>query len=107
MKIGKIIKGARKGYDINRCSTKVLCSVPPEEMQIVKRLCIAHMRIFGNIVYVMVSDEKRGKLNAKRMKCVFFRYCKSMKAYRLMCLGTKKIVKSRDIVFMEDNRTFA
>jgi hypothetical protein len=33
------------------------------------------MHIFGNIAYAMVQEEKRAKLDAKRIKCVFFEYC--------------------------------
>jgi hypothetical protein len=35
------------------------------------------------------------------MPCVFFRYCEGTKAYRLMCVETKRIIKSRDVVFLE------
>ena len=29
-----------------------------------RRPCIVHMRVFGNVAYAMVPNEKRGKLNA-------------------------------------------
>ncbi len=35
------------------------------------------------------------------MPCVFLRYCEGTKAYRLMCVETKRIIKSRDVVFLE------
>ena len=59
-------------------------------MQIPK-YCIAHMCVFGCVVYAMVSDEKMSKLDAKGTKCLFFCYYKGTKAYRLMCLKTKKL----------------
>ncbi len=31
----------------------------------------------------------------------FLGYCEGTKAYRLMCLETKRIIKSRDVVFLE------
>ena len=37
----------------------------------------------------------------KEIKCIFYGYCKGMKAYMLMYLETKKIIKCRDVVFME------
>lgn len=61
-----------------------------------------YIRIFGCIAYAMVLDEKKTKLNAKGMKCIFLGYCKGTKAYRLMCIETKKIIKYRDIMFIED-----
>jgi hypothetical protein len=51
----------------------------------------------------MVPDEKRGKLDAKGTKCLFLGYCEGTKAYRLMCVQSKNIIKCRDVEFMEDN----
>jgi hypothetical protein len=61
------------------------------------------MRVFGCIAYAMVPDEKRGKLDAKGTKCLFLGYCEGTKAYRLMCVQSKKIIKCRDVEFMEDS----
>jgi hypothetical protein len=38
------------------------------------------------------------------MPCVFLRYYESTKAYRLMCVKTKRIIKSRDVVFIEGSK---
>jgi hypothetical protein len=35
------------------------------------------------------------------MPCVFIGYHEGTKTYRLMCVETKRIVKSRDVVFIE------
>jgi len=88
-------------YTLNRCPTKALRMVTPEEMWSGRRPCVAHMRVFGSMAYVMVANEKR--FNAKRTKCMFLGYCEGMEAYRLMCLETMKIIKSGDVVFMEDS----
>jgi hypothetical protein len=61
------------------------------------------MRVFECIAYAMVPDEKRGKLDAKGTKCLFLGYCEGTKAYRLMCVQSKKTIKCRDVEFMEDN----
>ena len=63
------------------------------------------MRVFGCIAYAKVMDNKRTKLDAKGIKCMLLGYCEGTKAYRLMCLETKKIIKSRDVTFMEDSGT--
>jgi hypothetical protein len=49
-----------------------------------------------------VPDQRRTKLDAKGVKCLFLGYCEGTKAYRLICLETKKIIKSPDVVFFED-----
>jgi hypothetical protein len=59
--------------------------------------------MFGCLAYAMVPDEKRGKLDAKDTKCLFLGYCEGTKAYRLMCLQTKKIIKCKDAEFLEDS----
>jgi hypothetical protein len=38
------------------------------------------------------------------MPCVFLRYYEGTKAYRLMCLETKRIIKSRDVMFIEGSK---
>jgi hypothetical protein len=63
--------------------------------------CVTHMNVFGSLVYAMDLDEILCKIDARRIKCMFCKYYKGMKAYRLMCLETKKIMKSRDVGFME------
>jgi hypothetical protein len=42
-------------------------------------------------------------LDAKGTKCLFLGYCEGTKAYRFMCLQSKKIIKCRDVEFMEDS----
>ncbi len=37
----------------------------------------------------------------KREACVFLGYCEGTKTYCLMCLETERIIKSRDVVFLE------
>ena len=51
----------------------------------------------------MVLDKKRGKLDAEGTKCLFLGYCEGTKAYRLMCLQTKQIIKNKDVVFIKDS----
>jgi hypothetical protein len=38
------------------------------------------------------------------MPCVFLGYYEGTKAYRLTCVETKKIIKSRDVVFIEGSK---
>jgi hypothetical protein len=38
------------------------------------------------------------------MPCVFLGYFEGTKAYRLMCVKTKRIIKSRNVVFLEGTK---
>ena len=90
-------------YIRNRCPTRALVTITPQEAWSGRKPCIAHMRVFGCIAYAKVPDAKRGKLDAKGTKCLFLGYCEGTKAYRLMCIETRKIIRSRDVVFDEDS----
>ncbi len=90
-------------YTSNQFPSRALASITPEEAWSGRKPCISHMRVFGCIAYAMVPDEKRGKLDAKGTKCLFLGYCEGTKAYRLMCVQSKKIIKCRDVEFMEDS----
>ncbi len=90
-------------YTRNRCPSRALPSITPEEVWSGKKPCFSPMRVFGCIVYAMVLDEKRGKLDAKGTKCLFLGYCEGTKAYRLMCVQSEKIIKCGDVEFMEDS----
>ncbi len=63
-----------------------------------------HLRVFGCKAFAHVPDEKRTKLESKSMPCVFLGYCEGTKAYHLMCVETKRIIKSRDVVFIQRSK---
>jgi hypothetical protein len=50
---------------------------------------------------VHILDEKRSKLDSKSIPCVFLGYHEGSKAYHLMCVETKRIIKNRDVMFFE------
>jgi hypothetical protein len=88
-------------YIKNRCPIKALDSKTPQEAWIGVKPDVSHLRVFGCKAFAHIPDEKRNKLEPKSIPCVFLGYCEGTKAYRLMCLETKKIIKSRDVVFLE------
>ncbi len=88
-------------YIKNRCPTKALDSKTPQEAWSGRKLDVSHLRVFGCKSFAHVPDEKRTKLESKSIPCVFLGYHEGAKAYRLMCVETKKILKSRDVVFIE------
>lgn len=60
------------------------------------------MRIFECINNAKILDAQSIKLEAKEVRCLFLGYCESTKAYRLMCLDTKKIIWCCIVVFWEN-----
>ncbi len=38
------------------------------------------------------------------MPCVFLGYCEGSKTYHLMCVETKRIIKSQDVMFLEGTK---
>jgi hypothetical protein len=91
-------------YIKNRCPTKALNSKTPQEAWSGRKPDVSHLRVFGCKAFAHVPDEKRTKLQSKSMPCVFLGYYEGTKAYRLMCLETKRIIKSRDVMFIEGSK---
>ena len=48
--------------------------VLPHELYFGKKPNLAHLRVFHNIAYVHVPEEKQRKLDAKAEKCIFVGY---------------------------------
>jgi hypothetical protein len=59
------------------------------------------LRVFGCKTFAHILDEKRSKLKSKSIPCLFLGYYEGNKTYRLMCVETKRIIKSRNVVFLE------
>lgn len=59
-------------------------------------------RVFGCRAMVWQPDQKRKKLDAKSYPCVYLRYADDAKAYRLYDMQSRKIVISRDVIFLEN-----
>jgi hypothetical protein len=91
-------------YIKNQCPTKALDSKTPREAWSGRKPDVCHLRVFGCKAFAHVFDEKRTKLKSKSMPCVFLRYYEGTKAYRLMCVETKRIIKNRDVVFIERSK---
>jgi hypothetical protein len=91
-------------YIKNQCLTKTLESKTPQEAWTGRKPDVSHLRVFGYKAFAHIPDEKRSKLKSKSMPCVFLGYCEATKAYRLMCVETKRIIKSRDVMFLEGTK---
>jgi len=91
-------------YIKNQCPTKALESKTLQEAWTSRKPDVFHLRVFGCKTFAHIPNENRSKLESKSMPCVFLGYCEGTKAYRLMCVKTKRIIKSRDVVFLEGTK---
>ena len=89
-------------YVLNRCPIKALQSITSYESWHVRKPSVAHLCAFGCLAYALVLVQHRRKLNDKAVKCIFVGYRLENKGYRLYHPQTKRILVSRDVVFVED-----
>lgn len=87
-------------YLINRmpCRDKI---ESPEGIWSNEKPSLKHLRVFGCRAFAHIPKQKRTKLDAKSIECIFIGYSNESKAYRLFNPINKKIVISRDVVFIE------
>ena len=89
-------------YVINRSPSAPLDGDVPQRVWTGKDISYRHLKVFGFPAYVHVAKDKQGKLNPKTRPCIFLGYDDDEFGYRLWNLAEKKVVRSRDIVFMEE-----
>lgn len=90
-------------YVINRSPTKSINYKTPEEMWTGVKPNIKNMRVFGCRAMVHIPKEKRLKWDNKAKELIFVGYCPESKGYRLYDKKEDKIIRSRDVVFLEEN----
>ena len=59
------------------------------------------LRMFGCKTFVHIPKEEMSKLDVKAKPCIFFRYGHEELGYRLWDSESRKIIRSRDVVFLE------
>ncbi|KAJ6937917.1 hypothetical protein NC652_012263 [Populus alba x Populus x berolinensis] len=89
-------------YLLNRCPTRSLQGVTPEEAWSGHKPNVTHLRVFGCVAYAKIPDARRRKLDDKSEKCIFVGYGERRMGYRLYNPITKKVITSRDVIFEED-----
>ncbi|KAA0040427.1 Retrovirus-related Pol polyprotein from transposon TNT 1-94 [Cucumis melo var. makuwa] len=67
-----------------------------------KDISYSHLRVFGCKAFVHVPKDERSKLDAKTKPCVFLGYGQDEFGYRVYHRVKKKLIRSRDVVFVED-----
>ena len=73
-----------------------------EEVWSEKKINISHLRVFGCVAYVHISDHVRDKFEAKSQKCTFIGNNIDEFGYRLWDEKNRKIIRSRDVIFNEE-----
>ena len=61
-----------------------------------------HLRVFVCKDFVHISKDERSKLDAKSKQCIFIGYEQDEFGYRLYDHVGKKLIRSHNVVFMED-----
>lgn len=91
-------------YLINRSPASGVNKKTPEELWTHKKPDLQNLRIFGCKAMVHVPKERRQKWDEKSKEMIFVGYCNDTKAYRVIDPDTHKICKSRDVVFIENDK---
>lgn len=89
-------------YIRNRCPTKLNGDVTPEELWSLKKPNVSYFREIGTRSYVLNKRGNIGKFAPKSEEYILVGYSEESKAYRLWKPGTRHIIRSRDIVFLEE-----
>jgi hypothetical protein len=74
----------------------------PDRVWTGKDVSYDHLRVFGCKSFVHIPKDERSKLDVKTRQCIFLGYGLDEFGYRLYDPVEKKLVRSRDVVFMED-----
>jgi hypothetical protein len=88
-------------YLRNRSPTSGLKEVTPFEKLFGVKPDVGHLRVFGCDVFAKVPDEKRRKLDPKAVKGIFVGYPEGSKGYKIFLPKTRKMIRSRDVKFLE------
>ncbi|CAH1430673.1 unnamed protein product [Lactuca virosa] len=67
-----------------------------------KRCFVSSFTVFGCKAFVHIPKDERSKLEVKTKPCIFLGYGQDEFGYRLYDPVLKKLVRSRDVVFVED-----
>ena len=96
-------EGMRTTIDLINLSPLVpLNGDVPERVWKGKDVSYDHLRVFGCRAFVYIPKDERSKLDGKAKPCIFVGYGHEDFGYRLWDPVNKKIIRSRDVVYLED-----
>ncbi|WVZ20167.1 hypothetical protein V8G54_007489 [Vigna mungo] len=88
---------------INLSPAVALNSEVPDKIWFSKNVTYDHLRVFGCKAFVVhVPKDERSKLDVKTRQCIFIGFGQDEFGYKLYDPIEKKVVRSRDVQFMED-----
>ncbi|GAA0169115.1 hypothetical protein LIER_40709 [Lithospermum erythrorhizon] len=87
---------------INRSPTTILEGQVPEEVWSGKKVSYKHLRVFGCRAFAHIPKDERTKLDNKSRQCVLLSFGDDKFGYKLYDPKTKKITRSRDVIFFEE-----
>lgn len=88
-------------YALNRTPRKKILKTPYELWRN-RKPNLEHLRVWGCLAFVRISDPKIPKLGIRASRCVFVGYALNSKAYRCLDLKNNVVVESMDVIFHED-----
>ncbi|KAG8377494.1 hypothetical protein BUALT_Bualt08G0038700 [Buddleja alternifolia] len=74
----------------------------PDRVWSGKDVSYKHLRVFGCRAFVHIPKDERSKLDDKTKPCTFLGYGHEEFGYRLWDPVNKKVIRSRDVVFLEE-----
>ena len=89
-------------YLINRSPSFPLNFDIPKRVWTEKDVFYSHLKVFGCKALVHVPKEQRLKLDSKSTPCIFVGYGDAKFGYKLWDSKEKKMIRSRDVVFHEN-----
>ncbi|KAI5445914.1 hypothetical protein KIW84_013951 [Lathyrus oleraceus] len=87
-------------YIINKCPTKRLEGITPEECWSGVKPSLSHLKVFGSIARRHVPDQLRRKLDDKSSQMILVEY-HSTGGYKLFDTVNKQVVINRDMIIYE------
>jgi len=89
---------------LNRLPTKVVDGNTPFEAWYDFKPQLKNLKVFGCLCFTNVPQVKRDKLDKRVKPNIFIKYSLTSKAYRIFQPDTRKILISRDVSFMENEK---
>ncbi|KAL5821663.1 hypothetical protein ACOSQ3_023545 [Xanthoceras sorbifolium] len=96
-------KAMRTAVDLINLSPSVPLNYDvPERVWTGKDVSYKHLKVFGCRAFVHIPKDERSKLDGKAKQCIFVGHAHEEFGYRLWDPVNKRIIRSRDVVFLED-----